>query len=146
MSSPDVLTNLNTGSIGPSWWPCCGVTAVAVVAGVTFDQAYGYMGRNHGRSWKGVSNLPERRMAMDHFGVIYGVPKVYYRKRVSFKAWMKTAKPGTTYMIDVTGHTMVYRDGFLIDQSRFHPVKATDHPASRKFMWSATEIMGRKGA
>lgn len=146
----NILNEPLTGRIGPRWWPCCGVTTVAVISGQPFEEVLAHMrgAGQHNAAWRGRTRLGERIKALHHYGVTTGTIELYgpfsgNRSRMSFARWMRLcAKPGVTYAVDVTGHSLTYRDGFFVDQCNPEPCRVKDRPKlARKFMWTATEIM-----
>ena len=104
--------------------PNCGLTALAVVAGVTLAyirQYPSYVGSN----WKGGYTYWTYTMqAAKHLGVRYVDdtpldPRYTTRiaKRMTLKTFVKKhAIPGERYMIRTTGHVQVLQGGMVIDQ------------------------------
>lgn len=114
---------MKTGFAGPKNWPCCGVTAVATACEVPFATVLDYMRNkwNLNENWKGSTSLPHRLDALTHFGATYETHDLRCRfHKLRFWQWaLLHAKPATTYIVDVPGHSFVFRDHMLIDQA--HP-------------------------
>lgn len=108
--------------------PNCGLTALAVVAGVTLAEATAAYVRQYprrvGSNWKGGTRWKYTLQAAKHLGVRYVDdtpldPSYTCRivKRMSLKTFVKKhALPGKRYMIRTTGHVQVVQDGMVIDQ------------------------------
>jgi len=100
--------------------PCCGVYAVAHLAGRPIGEFFNTARKLLGRSgsWKGRTWWRERAVMLDHCGLAYqdASPPQWY-PRITLKTWARRhAQPGVTYLVDTTGHTQVVRDGFVTDQ------------------------------
>lgn len=116
---------LKSGYAGPATWPCCGVSAVATAVEVPFATVFEYMRQhaNYDGKWKGSSTLPQRLNALKHLGAAT-VMQTYLRRRGKLRFWqwaLLHAKPHTTYLVDIPGHTVVFRDMMVIDQARPEP-------------------------
>jgi len=108
--------------------PNCGLTALAVVAGVTLAEATAAYIRQYprrvGSRWKGGTHWTYTMQAAKHLGVRYVDdtpldPRYTIRivKRMSLKTFVKKhAMRGKRYMIRTTGHVQVLQDGMVIDQ------------------------------
>jgi hypothetical protein len=108
--------------------PNCGLTALAVVAGVTLADATAAYIRQYpryvGSNWKGGTRWIYTLQAAKHLGVRYvdDTPldtRYSFRveKRMSLKTFVKKhALPGKRYMIRTTGHAQVVQDNMVIDQ------------------------------
>lgn len=112
---------IQTGSLGPSHEPNCGVTAVAVIAGAPFGEAFAMIKRQHGYgpAWKGRTYLADRLQALDTLGVPHRTiyrPAWNARGKHSLLHWARRLPYGVTFMVDVTGHTVTLRDGCMVDQ------------------------------
>lgn len=106
------------GLLGPSHEPNCGVTTVAVITGRPFAEVFEWMRveGKHNRAWKGRTTHAERVAAMKHFGATLG-DTARANRGCTLGVWVRRwARRGTTYMVDVTGHAMAYRDGVFYDQ------------------------------
>jgi len=108
--------------------PNCGLTALAVVAGVTLAEATAAYIRQYpnyvGSNWKGGTHWTYTMQAAKHLGVRYvdDTPledgyNIRIVKRMSLKTFVKKhAIPGKRYMVRTTGHVQVLQDGMVIDQ------------------------------
>jgi len=108
--------------------PNCGLTALAVVAGVTLAEATAAYIRQYprfvGSNWKGGTRWTYTKQAAEHLGVRYvdDTPledgyTIRIVKRMSLKTFVKKhAIPGKRYMVRTTGHVQVLQDGIVIDQ------------------------------
>ena len=98
--------------------PNCGVTAVAIAAGISFCEAFTLIkkqGRRAG-NWQGRTYAGDRRKALDTLKVKH-VPVALPSRRMSLKTWVNTlAVPGHHYMVTTTGHIQTVRDGMVVDQ------------------------------
>lgn len=123
--------------------PNCGVTAVAIVAGVSFETAWSVIksiGRYRG-NWKGKTTFIEREKALQALGVAYqhvggfGSP----RFRPTLQSWVRDhARPGVRYMVQTTGHIQVVCNGMVADQHGVQPV--SKHWGRRKRVRDVIEI------
>jgi len=108
--------------------PNCGLTALAVVAGVTLAEATAAYIRQYprfvGSNWKGGTRWTYTMQAAKHLGVRYvdDTPledgyTIRIVKRMSLKTFVKKhTLPGKRYMVRTTGHVQVLQDGMVIDQ------------------------------
>jgi len=108
--------------------PNCGLTALAVVAGVTLAEATAAYIRQYprfvGSNWKGGTRWTYTMQAAKHLGVRYvdDTPledgyNIRIVKRMSLKTFVKKhTLPGKRYMVRTTGHVQVLQDGMVIDQ------------------------------
>lgn len=110
--------------------PNCGLTALAIVAGVTLAKATDAYIRQYprfvGHRWKGSTYWIYTVQAAKHLGVRYvdDTPldvtfdcRIRIVKRMSLKTFVKKhAMPGHRYMIRTTGHVQVLQDNMVIDQ------------------------------
>jgi hypothetical protein len=112
--TPDKLFVRNDLRRGPN----CGVTAVAVVAGITFNEAFYLLRKIGGRTrrWKGSTTVDQRAVALEQLGVQTKAWRL--RDKMRLETWIRVrAEPGKTYMVRTTGHVQVVRDGWVMDQS-----------------------------
>lgn len=117
--------------------PICGVLAVAVVADITFEEATNLVKKHmlpHQKRHGGKTYAEQRLGALDDCGVKYMPINV---KRQTLLRFLRD-NPEGTYMIEVTGHVVTYKDGLVIDQSEIAPVE--EHWAKRKFVITVHEI------
>jgi hypothetical protein len=97
--------------------PNCGVTAVAVLAGVSFKTAFDFI-RNHksksGR-WRGITNHADRAAARRHFGVRFTERNI--KDRMQLRTWVAQCMDlNKTYMVRTTGHVQIVRNHWVVDQ------------------------------
>lgn len=137
----------------------CGVLAVAMAAGVSFEAAWDALKRigKKPHNWKGSTRPHERAEALKGFGVrfaeqrlvsaslISGLCPAYveamgYGPRCTVATFAtRKAKPGVTYMVRVRGHVVTVRDGMIADQTGIHP--AAKHRSARCHANMITEIL-----
>lgn len=105
-----------SGSLGPSREPNCGVTAVAVIAGLPFARVFEDMRVWNGRArnWKGRTFTFELRRALTNYGIMLQEKLLWERKCLKYT--LDDLQPNTTYLVSVTGHIVTVRDGMFIDQ------------------------------
>lgn len=125
--------------------PICGVHAVALCAGVSFNEAW-LMLRAHmpkGRARFGGRTFHEQRIsALRAFDVKF--TELRLERPFTLREWIEARGcENVLYMLDVTGHTMTFKDGILSDQGGF--VRYVDHWALRKRLRRATIIQRRRG-
>lgn len=108
--------------------PNCGLTALAVAAGVTLREATAAYADVYPskltKRWRGATYWPYTVRALTRLGVGYvddtpmdpRYPRCI-RKRMTLKTFVKKhALPGKRYMIRTTGHVQVVQDSMVIDQ------------------------------
>lgn len=140
--------NLNlAGSIGPNHMPNCGVTAVAVCAGVPFEKAWDVIKNRvkRGGSWKGRTTHYDRVDALNALGVRHSVEyvKLYRRERGDrLKDWLPYLNPGLVYLVTVTGHAITVHDGQYVDQHTREFVPLEDTRLLNKRVTSVVRIIG----
>jgi len=124
--------------------PNCGVTAVAVAAGVTFAEAWSTIKKigRYGARWRGVTYPAEQTRALDQLGVKY--ERVWLkdlgvgRRRVTLKKLAdKYLARQTLYLVTTTGHIQsVFIDcaglAWVLDQGGRKPV--SEHWGKRKMV------------
>lgn len=102
----------------------CGVTTVAVLAGVSFAEAWRMVGlarhRNGAkvtRRWRGTSCHWDRALALSWLG--FECRNVPVPRRMTLKTWIKVSRahPDRTYMVRTTRHAQVVKDGHVTDQN-----------------------------
>jgi len=112
--APDKLFVRNDLRRGPN----CGVTAVAVAAGIPVNEAFELIRKikRKSRRWKGSTCVADRATALEQLGV---QTKAWNLKdKMRLETWIRDrAEPGKTYMVRTTGHVQVVRDGWVMDQS-----------------------------
>lgn len=96
--------------------PHCGVTAIAVLSGHTFQEVWDYFKKRKGPRWKGTLLMWEFPGALFDFGVESA--KFQPRRRMTLETWVSCySQPGTTYAVQTTGHMQVVRDRYVMDQA-----------------------------
>jgi len=139
------MTQETINGLAASSLPCCGVYAVALLAGRSigpfFNEAKALLG--HNGNWKGRTYWHERKTLLELCGLAYqDVSPPAWSPRLCLKTWAKKhAQPGVTYLVDTTGHTQVVRDGVVIDQ---HATRRIGEPVlkSRRLLGSRHIVMG----
>lgn len=138
--------------------PHCGVLALAMCVGVSFETAWATLApacTARDPKWTGRTYARERRDALQTLGV-------GYHERLAIPgprwAWMKDrdegvdfmprctvatfakkhAEPGVAYMVNIKGHVLTLRDGLLADQFGLAPV--AQHGCARSMIIAVIEI------
>ena len=96
--------------------PICGVLAVAIAAGVTYDVAHAACKRNmaaHRQRFGGKTGDGQRVKAMAELGV----KTEYVELKGSLKDVIEQLEPGIIYHIIYARHVISVKDGNIIDQS-----------------------------
>jgi len=130
----DILPNV-AGSLGPSYEPNCGVTAIAVAAGLPFPVVFEGMRKALGKTkrWRGITTERERVAGLDLFKVRHlplFVREYKGQSQRSLACWLHRLKPGL-YMVCITGHAislLIRTDGsaLMVDQGswdEWHPIR-----------------------
>ena len=135
--------------------PNCGLTALAVVAGVTLADATAAYIRQYprfvGSNWKGGTRWTYTMQAAKHLGVRYVDdtpldPRYTTRivKRMTLKTFVKKhAMPRHRYMIRTTGHVQVVQDGMVIDQCGVRHID--EYPCAGKIVKNVLRILPNHG-
>lgn len=102
----------------------CGVTCVAVLAGVPFDAAWlacwqairkGGRRKIRGR-WNGGTTNSERLEALTNLGVT--MAEVRLPRRMRLETFVRLyARPGQAYMVRTGRHVQLVKDGRVLDQN-----------------------------
>ncbi len=129
----------------------CGVTAVALLAGVPFNKAWDKLevlhrqtrilrGRvRHPRNWPGTTNHRDRTLALVAFGC--DVVEVPLRRRMTLATWvLRYSRPGVTYMVRTTSHVQTVMDGRIVDQTTERPEHPREYWGSGKYVTLVTEV------
>ena len=108
--------------------PICGVLTIAIAAGVSYDKAHELCRQNmpsHRARFRGATYDTQRDAALKQAGIKFTVlkPNISVMK---FCDWF--AKDGKTYLLQVRGHVMTLKNGFLIDQHICKPWQQYHHP------------------
>jgi len=113
----------------------CGVTATAISAGISFDQAWDLFKKHckrirDSKRWSGATYDYERKIVMKKLGLSYRVmkfPELVYNigqgSKPSLKKFVEwgTAK-GTLYIVTTSGHVQIVMDGWATDQTGSKPI------------------------
>lgn len=122
----DNTNGIKTGFTGPNNWPCCGVSAVATACEVPFATVFDYIRQRKGADgkWKGVTHLEDRFDALTHFGATFTHDRTKKRwNKLRLWQWaLLQAKPDTTYIIDIPGHSFIFRNQHIVDQMYREPM------------------------
>ena len=119
--------------------PICGVLAVAVAANTTFAKATFAIKSNmlsHQKRHGGKTYHEQRIGALKQLGVDFHdttVDKITLNRFIT-----SVAKPNTLYMINVTGHVILYNDGKVLDQRGL--VNWEDYPNKKQIVRNVTRI------
>lgn len=126
--------------------PICGVLAVALAAGVTYDVAAArckeamheiYPKRQR---FGGKTTTPQRELAMKRLGVKFERTD-YVSKKPKLIDIIEKLEPGVMYHIVTPKHIQTVRDGILIDQGKLAPVATC--PQAKKRVSEVTKIIGK---
>ena len=116
----------------PASGPHCGVTAVAVLAKISFTQAWAEICKlaRYPVNWKGSTPDPERLLILASHGVrLTAVPC----KRMALGRWTaRYCQRDTTYLVVTTGHIQIVRNGMATDQTGVRLVAGSQ--AARKLV------------
>lgn len=105
-----------------SHMPCCGIAAVAAIVQLPIEEVFKTAKALLGRegNWKGRTHQAERLKLLGHYGVTYEPAhcRTPVGGQMTLKRWIGWyAKPNTTYLMSVTGHSFMLRNGIMTDQS-----------------------------
>lgn len=100
---------------GDKQGPNCGVTAVSIVCGIPFDQAWTELGVNKGPQWKGWTTVMDWIRVFNSYSIKYTLLK---HRRPTLQAFVRqSASTGVRYMVRTTGHVQLVENGWVIDQA-----------------------------
>jgi len=126
--------------------PICGVLAVAIAAGVTYDvaseackQAMKDIYPNRQR-FGGKTTTPQRELAMKRLGVKFERTN-FETKKPKFIDVVRDFEPGVMYHVVTPKHIQTVLDGFVIDQGKRERVEAW-HSANKRVR-EVTKIVGK---
>ena len=111
--------------------PNCGVTALAVAAGVSFTRAWNIFATvgKYGKRWKGATYTIHQGPALDKLGIKWrdtvpaGGGSNFAGKHRTIKYFTENhTKPNTLYMITTGSHVQCVMNGMVIDQCGLKPV------------------------
>lgn len=126
--------------------PICGVLAVALAAGVTYDVANDqckqamkdlYPSRQR---FGGKTSTAQRELAMKRLGVKFERTNIVGQKPRLIDA-VKDFEPGVIYHVVTPKHVQTIKDGVLIDQGKREPVALC--PQAKKRVSEITKIVGK---
>lgn len=124
--------------------PNCGVTAIAVAAGVDFDTVWNLlkagMSPDRARKWKGGTSHSQRVAVLHMLGVRFTEIPMRRKMRLRTVAQWSMTTPGVRYMVRTTGHVQILRDGIILDQAG--PVAAALHWGRNKLVSHITRLDG----
>lgn len=113
--------------------PICGVLAVAIAAGVSFDVAFAACKRNmpkHRQRMRGSTYKEQRDAALKELGVKFNARfrcnDIHTFSVLQFCEMH--ANDGFVYLLEVRGHVMTFRDGCIIDQGKYIPWQSYAKP------------------
>ena len=99
-------------SMGAGHLPCCGVTVVAVTAGIPFEQAFELIKRNKGVSshWRGVTYTTDIEIAWNQLGVRFTDLWVSRAHKKSLRIFVRdVCEVGKTYAIRAGNHFLTVK-------------------------------------
>ena len=127
--------------------PNCGVTALAVAAGVSFARAwntFASVGR-YGKRWKGATFTHHQGPALDKLGIKWhstvpaGGGTLFAGKGRTVKYFVENhTRPDTLYMITTGSHVQLALNGIMLDQCGPKPV---DEYRSRRCKVSNVKVI-----
>lgn len=101
--------------VGNRRGPHCGITAIAVLAGVPFQTVWDIFAPSKPHNWKGSVTFEDIARAFRILKVRYRTR--YFGRTINVRDFVATkAKPGVRYMVDTYDHLAVLKDGELLDQ------------------------------
>ena len=126
--------------------PICGVLAVALAAGVTYDVANAACRdamktvTPHRQRFGGKTNTPQRELAMKRLGVKFERTN-YVTNKPRLIDVINEFEPGVIYHVVTPKHVQTIKDGILIDQGVMQPVELCKQ--AKKRVSEVTKIIGR---
>lgn len=141
MKKPDALVNPADQRSGGN----CGVTAVSIAAGISFQQAWDLFVKHcprikRNKKWSGGTYDYEREIIMEKLKIKYQshsplqiLHMLPSKSPCNFTLEYFTewgARPGQLYIITTTQHVQILQDGWVIDQNG--PVKIGEHWGRKK--------------
>lgn len=127
----------------------CGVCAVATVAGIPVSKAEQLLRAairfSPRTKWTGSTSTAQRAHVLTQLGFKLSQHYTFTKEgrgkgQVTLTSWVRDwAAPGRTYLVVVTGHVVVVRDGMVLDQTGIHP--AAKHRSARCHTQHVTEIL-----
>jgi hypothetical protein len=122
--------------------PLCGLLALAIVCDITIKKATAdyqhVIGKTKRSSWKGYTQHKHYADVIKH-----NWKRCEWRKvpeKPILRVWVdRCTVKGRTYLVRVSGHVMVVKDGWVVDQ--WHRAPAGEHRAKRRFVTDIWEIL-----
>jgi hypothetical protein len=123
--------------------PYCGVTAVAIAAGVSFECAWGALSTAHGVTqpcwpWKGTASRLTCGIALEYLGVKHREIPLTKKRMTLVRFVYDRAVPGKRYLVFTTRHAQIVRDSLVVDQQGSAHIAA--HGGRSKFVTDIIEI------
>lgn len=126
--------------------PICGVLAVAIAAGVTYDVACQTLTDSlkvchpQRQRFGGKTTIPQRNHALKALGVKFEETAIVAKKPRLIDA-VKDFEPGFIYLVVTPKHVQAIRDGYLIDQGRLQRVELC--PQAKKRVSNILKVTGK---
>src|SRR5262245_2383677 len=112
--------------------PNCGVTAIAIAAGVPFDTVFAMLARNNRRTyrWQGGTTHAARLQVLKQLGVPFMEIRV---PRMRLERFVREAtRHDRRYIVRVGKHVVVVRGGMVVDQGGPKPI--AEHFARKRIV------------
>jgi len=102
---------------------CCGVFAVANGFGFDINNAFEWFKKHRKASnnYRGQTSISDRRRFCQAHNIDFKEIKLTRRQRL--KTVLQHLDESKNYIITITRHVLIYRDGRIIDQGGSHDVK-----------------------
>jgi hypothetical protein len=102
---------------------CCGIFALSNSFGIDIDQAFEWfkLNRKAGARYQGCTSIKNRKDFCMARGLAF--EDVELNKRQKLKTVLKKLDPSQHYIITITRHVLIYRDGQIIDQCGSHDAR-----------------------
>lgn len=107
--------------------PNCGVTSVAICAGVSFKEAWNCF--NKRGNWKGSTRLSERKKALKDLGVEFVEMDFPKQTLKSFVKYL--TRHNTIYSVTTANHVVTVLNDYVIDQSGCHHIDQSPNKQKR---------------
>ena len=126
--------------------PICGVLAIAIAAGVTYDVACATLTKAltvvhpNRQRFGGKTSAPQQSLALKWLGVQFEETVITAKKPKLIDA-VKTFEPGVIYLVTTPKHIQAIKDGYLIDQGRLQRVELC--PQAKKHVSLIRKITGK---
>jgi hypothetical protein len=123
--------------------PYCGVTAVAIAAGVSFERAWTALSIAHGvtrpcEPWKGEATRLTCGIALEYLGIKYRQIPLPKKRMTLVRFVYDRAVPGKRYLVFTTRHAQLVKDHLVVDQQGSAHIAA--HGGRSKFVTDVIEI------